>query len=123
MFWDILLSSVCKKPMAVVPKSADLSGRFLIFHSLFLDPIYHGGVDPMLDSENCFAFDPTGNKFAKATGGLLTLVNKNSAILANCNFEVIIPGRATRLAILAWGKVSVTFNVHNERLTPAQFLC
>ena len=77
----------------------------------------------MLDSENCFDFDPAGNKVVKATGGLLTLVNKNSASLANCNFEIIIPGRATRLAIQAWGKVSVTFDIHNERLTPAQFLC
>ena len=51
------------------------------------------------------------------------MVNKNSASLTNCNFEIIIPGRATRLAILAWGNVSVTFNVYNERLTPAQFLC
>ena len=59
----------------------------------------------------------------RATGGLITLVNKNSASLTNCNFEVIILGRATRLAIMASGKVSVTFNVHNERLTPAQFLC
>ena len=80
-----------------------------------MHPIYHGGVDPMLDSENCFDFDPAGNKVVKATGGLLTLVNKNSASLANCNFEIIIPARATCLAILVWGKVSLTFNVHNER--------
>ena len=61
----------------------------------------------MLDSGNCFDFDPAGNKVVKATGGLITLVNKSSASLTNCNFEIIIPGRATRLAILAWGKVSV----------------
>ena len=113
--------------MAAVPNSirflSDLSGRFSIFHTPFLDPMYHGGVDPMLDSGNCFDFDPAGNKVVKATGGLITLVNKNSASLTNCSFEDIIPGRATRLAILAWGKVSVTFNVRNERLTPAQFLC
>ena len=76
----------------------------------------------MLDSANCFDFDPAGNKVVKATGGLITLVNKNSASLANCNFEIIVPGRATRLAISAWGKVSATFNIHNEKLTPAQFL-
>ena len=76
----------------------------------------------MLDSENCFDFDPAGNKVVKATGGLITLVNKNSASFANCKFEIIIPGRATRLTIFALGKVSVTFNVHNERLTPDQFL-
>ena len=29
---------------------SDLTGRFFLFHSPFLDPIYHGGVDPMLDS-------------------------------------------------------------------------
>ena len=84
---------------------SDLEGRFATFHSPFLDPLFHGGVDPMLDSATCFDFDPAGNKVVKATGGLITLVNKNSASLANCNFEVIIPGRATRLAISAWGKV------------------
>ena len=50
-------------------------------------------------------------------------MNKNSASLENCRFEVIIPGRSTRLVISARGKVSVTFNIHNEKLTPAQFLC
>ena len=76
----------------------------------------------MLDSGNCFDFDPAGNKVVKATGGVITLVNMSSASLANCNFEIIIPGRATRLAILAGGEVSVTLNIHNERLPPAQFL-
>ena len=40
----------------------------------------------MLDSGNCFDFDPAGNKVVKATGGLITLVNKNSASLTNCHF-------------------------------------
>ena len=37
---------------------SDLLGRFWIFHSPFLDPLYHGGVDPMLDSEDCYDFGP-----------------------------------------------------------------
>ena len=69
---------------------SDLSGRFLMSRSPFWDPIYHGGVDPMLDSGKCFDFDPAGNKVVKATGGLITLVNKNSASLTNCSFEIII---------------------------------
>ena len=63
-----------------------------------------------------------GNKVVKATGGLITLANNNSASFESCNFGTIIPGRATRLTIFALGKVPVTFNVHNERLTSAQFL-
>ena len=101
---------------------SDLTGRFLFFHSPFLDPLYHGGVDPMLDSGCDFEFDSDGKKIIKATGGLITLVNRNLASLTNCNFEIIIPGRATRLTIFALGKVSVTFNIHNERLTSSQFL-
>ena len=77
----------------------------------------------MLDSANCFDFDQAGNMVVKAIGGLITLVNKISASLTNCCFEVITPGRITRLAISAGGKVSVTFNIHDEKLAPAQFLC
>ena len=98
-----------------------LTGRFLLFHSPFLDPLYHGGVDPMLDSGGDFEFDSDGKKIIKTTGGLITLVSKNLASLSNCNFEIIIPGRATRLAIFDLGKVSVTFNIHNERLSAEEF--
>ena len=101
---------------------SDLKSRFLIFHSPFLDPTFLGGVDPMLDSEKNFDFDPAGNKVVKATGGVITLVSTNSASAEQCIFEVIIPGKATRLAITARGKVSVTFNIHNEKLSPGQFL-
>ena len=76
----------------------------------------------MLDSGNGFEFGSDGKKVVKATGGLITLVNRTAASLTNCDFQIIIPGRATRLAITAGEKVSVTFNVHNERLTPCQFL-
>ena len=76
----------------------------------------------MLDSEDCYDFDPAGNKVDKATGGLITLVNKNSANFEDCCFEIIIPGRATRSTIFNLAKVSVTFNIRNERLTRAQFL-
>ena len=100
---------------------SDLKSRFLIFHSPFLDPTFLGGVDPMLDSENRFDFDPAGNRVVKATGGVITLVNTDSARIEDCNFEPIIHGRASRLSICSWGKVSVTFNIHNEQLTPAQF--
>ena len=57
---------------------SDMEGRFLIFHSPFLDPLIRRGLDPVLDSANCYDFDPAGNMVAKATGGLNTLVNKNS---------------------------------------------
>ena len=46
---------------------SDLTGRFLLFHSPFLDPLYHGGVDPMLDSGGDFEFDSDGKKIIKST--------------------------------------------------------
>ena len=100
---------------------SDLTGRFLLFHSPFLDPLYHGSVDPMLDSGADFEFDSDGKQIFKATGGLITLVNRNLASLTSCNFEIIIPGRATRLTISAFGEVSVTYNIHNEMLSTTEF--
>ena len=58
----------------------------------------------MLDSGNGFEFDSDGRKVVKATGGLITLVNKNSASLTNCDFQIVIPGRATRLGMTAGEK-------------------
>ena len=47
---------------------SDLTGRFLLFHNPFLDPFYHGGVDPMLNQGTDFEFDSDGKKVVKATG-------------------------------------------------------
>ena len=57
----------------------------------------------------------------KATVGVLTLVDTNSACLDDCSFDPIVHGRASRLCMSSRGKVSVPFNIHNEQLTPAQF--
>ena len=61
-------------------------------------------LDPVID----FEFDAGGKKVVKAKGGLITLVSRTAASLTNCDFLIIITGRATRLAITAGEKVSVT---------------
>jgi endonuclease/exonuclease/phosphatase family metal-dependent hydrolase len=78
-------------------------------------------LDPIKDQAKNYDFDPVGNGILKATGDVITLVATNSACLDDCSFDPIVHGRASRLCICSRGKVSVTFNIHNEHLSAAQF--
>ena len=54
--------------MAIVPKSIRFCPTWLADVSFFITLFWkkiHCGVDPTLDSGNCFDFDPAGNKVAK----------------------------------------------------------
>ena len=60
----------------------------------------------------------------RSTGGVITLVAKSSVPCADdIAFHPIIPGRVTR-CVLARGEFKhVLWNIHNEKLMPAQMAC